>query len=154
MHLAEHKLLVMERNEEMNLVKLEVNYITFGEKKYLSKSGEEIVGKVATINVKNSVEYTTELGEIVQRDKFSFFVPDSLRYVHQKGGTAFLENMAGDERMLKKLLERATYMIDLQVGKWPLKDVVFNDNILVLFKKAEENSDKEFEALANGPLTR
>lgn len=144
----------MERNEEMNLVKLEVNYITFGEKKYLSKSGEEIVAKIATINTKNSVEYTTELGGIVQRNKFSFFVADILRFVHEKGGTAFLENMGGEERLLKKLLERATYMIDLQVGKWPLKDVVFGDNIIALFKRAEENSDKEFEALANGPLVK
>lgn len=143
----------MEQNET-NLVKLEVNYVVFGEKKYLSKSGEEIVAKVATINTKNNVEYTTELGEIVQRNKFSFFVADILRFVHQKGGTAFLENMGGEERLLKKLLERATYIIDLQVGKWPLKDVVFADNIIALFKKAEENSDKEFEALANGPLSR
>lgn len=142
------------KENETNLVKLEVNYVVFGEKKYLSKSGEEVVAKVATINTKNSVEYTTELGEVVQRNKFSFFVGDILRFVHEKGGTSFLENMGGEERLLKKLLERATYMIDLQVGKWPLKDVVFNDNILVLFKKAEENSDKEFEALANGPLSK
>lgn len=141
------------KENEINLVKLEVNYIDFGEKKYLTKTGEEITSKTVIVNTKNSIEYTTELGEVIQRNKFSFFLADVLRFVHQHGGTDFLESVE-TENELKRLLKKAVYVVDLQVGKWPLKDVIFDDNVLALFKRTEENSEKAFEQIANRPLAK
>lgn len=144
----------MERNEEMNLVKLEVNYINFGTKEYLNKSGEKVVSKTVTVNTKNSVEYTTELGEVIQRNNFSFFLPDILRFVHQHGGTDFLESIGENENELKRLLKKAVYVIDLQVGRWPLKDIIFNEQVIRLFEETEQNAEKAFEAIAKRPLAK
>lgn len=142
----------MER-EEINLVKLEVNYVVFGEKKYLAKNGEEISSKTVTVNTKNTVEYTTELGEVIQRNQFSFFIADVLRFVHQHGGTDFLEAIESDNE-LKRLLKKAVYVIDLQVGKWPLKDVIFDEQVMRLFEETQKNAEKAFEQIANRPLAK
>lgn len=142
----------MER-EEINLVKLEVNYIDFGEKKYLTKTGEEITSKTVIVNTKNTVEYTTELGEVIQRNKFSFFLADVLRFMHQHGGTDFLESIETDNE-LKRLLSKAIYVIDLQVGRWPLKDVIPNEQVMRLFEETKKNAEKAFEQIANRPLSK
>lgn len=141
----------MER-EETNLVKLEVNYVEFGEKTYVANDGEEKKLKTVTLHLETPIAYTTQLGQEVERDMFKFYLSDILRFVHKHGGTDFLKSIGKNEWELERLLKKAVYVVDLQVGKWPLQDIIFNEQVMRLFKETEQNAEKAFEAIAKRPL--
>lgn len=134
-------------------VAIRANYVSFSERSYLNRNGEKVTSPTVTFHLPEDrkVEYTTETGEVVMREAFTFFKSDVMRFVHLANGTAFAEKIKksedpeGFEKQMFTMLE---LNIVLNIGKTSIESITFDKELLELFEQASNNFMAKFKALA------
>lgn len=134
-------------------IAIRANYVSFSERSYLNKNGEKVTSPTVTFHLPEDrkVEYTTEGGEVVMREAFTFFKSDVMRFVHLANGTRFVEKIKksedpeGFEEQMFTMLE---LNIILEVGKTKIESVTFDKELLELFEQSNNSFMAKFKALA------